>query len=655
MGCYYKKQRDTMSEQKSKDSEEFQDSSKKKKQREIDSVYYLLYDDAVTLNEKREILEKLDQAVAESSDLKKPDAPEFIPRKKGSRFPILVNLCSIIITGLIIFLTFVYFGTRRENLLLEASTYFTAESAIIEEFKRESEEKLRKKDEKINQIRDQIDKLDYEQKVLRQNFEAALKIKEEELKRVMDEEINREKRRIEASGASIAVLEEKISEFASKKIIEYARELEEYKREMEAKLQKKEKEILEEREQTTMLLVAAERERQQLVEETKKHEEELRAEYEKEKGIFIEKATLAEQRFAALSKLRQQEYLISDQVVSSYSTVQDKIEASNFQGATDELNKLRELILDESLDSVPSVAKRRKVDLFIIDSLNEMIQSKSAVLDNDSIAKNTELLFTVRDTMISAESLFEQGKHDEAKRLYYKAIEDILTLADESAFLEKHEDESVENLPILSGGEEVLTKEEDILNAIERYKEVAPLLSKGNHGIIVAALDIIQESLEHQEEKIILEEELVTKQEQIEKSQEEKIILVSKNDAKIETLQTDEVSIRESLVDNETDSRSIVEPSQSTVNYTQSNFLGTLSYISSDFVVIEPLVDIQIEKGNVVLIRRRLTSGMKIDVAQCIIDDVIEGKITASIDIILLDDNTPIVSDLVYTAILTNK
>jgi hypothetical protein len=464
-----------MSEQKSKDSEEFQDSSKKKKQREIDSVYYLLYDDAVTLNEKREILEKLDQAVAESSDLKKPDAPEFIPRKKGRLFPILVNLCSIIITGLIIFLTFVYFGARRENLLLEASTYFTAESAIIKEFKRESEEKLRKKDEKINRIRDQLDKLDHEQKVLRQNFEAALKIKEEELKRVMDGEINREKRRIEASGASIAVLEEKISEFASKKIIEYARELEEYKREMEVKLQKKEEEILGERERTKMLLVTAERERQQLVEETKKYEEELRAEYEKEKGIFIEKATLAEQRFAALSKLRQQEYLISDQVVSSYSTVQDKIEASNFQGATEELNELRELILDEALDSVPSVAKRRKVDLFIIDSLNEMIQSKSAMLDNDSIARTTDLLFTVRDTMISAESLFEQGKHDEAKRLYYKAIADILTLSDESAFLENREGESVENLPVLIGGKEVLTEEEDILNAIEQYKEVAPL------------------------------------------------------------------------------------------------------------------------------------------------------------------------------------
>jgi hypothetical protein len=153
----------------------------------------------------------------------------------------------------------------------------------------------------------------------------------------------------------------------------------------------------------------------------------------------------------------------------------------------------------------------------------------------------------------------------------------------------------------------------------------------------------------------MLAEELIAKQKQIERSQEEQLILISKNVSEIKYLTTDEENVEESLVDDETDSQPIVESSQSTVHYTQSNFIGTLSYISSDFVVIEPLVDIIIEKGNVVLIRRRLTSGMKIDVAQGTIDDVIEGKITASIDTILLDGNTPIVSDLVYTAILTNK
>ena len=72
-----------MNVQKSKNDEEFQDSSKKKKKREIDGVYYLLYDDEISLNEKKEILEKLDQVVAESTDIKKPEPPEFNPKKKA--------------------------------------------------------------------------------------------------------------------------------------------------------------------------------------------------------------------------------------------------------------------------------------------------------------------------------------------------------------------------------------------------------------------------------------------------------------------------------------------------------------------------------------------------------------------------------------------
>ena len=86
-----------MSSKKSKNNEEFQDSSKKKKKREIDSVYYLLYDDEISLNEKREILEKLDQAVAESTDIIKPEPPEFNPKNrtqawerltKGDKIPV---------------------------------------------------------------------------------------------------------------------------------------------------------------------------------------------------------------------------------------------------------------------------------------------------------------------------------------------------------------------------------------------------------------------------------------------------------------------------------------------------------------------------------------------------------------------------------------
>jgi hypothetical protein len=635
----------------SKDGEEFLNSPKKKIKREIDNVYYLLYDDEISLNEKREILEKLDRAVEETTDIKKPEAPEFKAENKGGLFPILVAASLAASTAIFIFLSFIYFGIRKENLILNASTYFTTESAILEEFKRESEEKLRQKDEKINFIRSQLNKLDRDKEILRQNFEEALKVKEEELKVLMDEEINREKLILESSGASSSVIQEKISDFASKKIIEYARTLEEYKQEMEVKLQIKEIEIERERKRTKMLLVETEQERQQLVEEMVKHEEELRVEYERERGIFVEKATVAEQKLQTISKLREQERLISDQVVASYSVIQEKIESFNFNEASDELYELREMILDETFKSIPSMEKRRKVDLFIVDSLIEMIETKSSTEDIDTITKTTELLFKVRDTIINAEQMFELGNHEEAKRLYYGAIDDILTLSSYRATSEKQDDESLEPVLSINRSEEESFEEVDILDAIDQYKKAATLVSMEYRGIIVAALDIIQESLVRQEKTVTLQEELVVKQMEIDKVLEDKAITVPAGVEKMEKPSIDQIHVSESRNVDQVDVLSVAEDSQAAVQDTKLYFLGTLSSITTDFVVVEPLVDIDTEKGSLILFRRRLNSGTKIDVAMGKIDRIIEGKITASIDTILLEGYTPKISDLVYTEI----
>ena len=64
--------------------------------------------------------------------------------------------------------------------------------------------------------------------------------------------------------------------------------------------------------------------------------------------------------------------------------------------------------------------------------------------------------------------------------------------------------------------------------------------------------------------------------------------------------------------------------------FIHENFFGVLSSISGDRLIIEPLIDIQANLGSYILIKRRNTTGEKVDVALATIVDVSEGKIISS-------------------------
>jgi chromosome segregation ATPase len=86
------------------------------------------------------------------------------------------------------------------------------------------------------------------------------------------------------------------------------------------------------------------------------------------------------------------------------------------------------------------------------------------------------------------------------------------------------------------------------------------------------------------------------------------------------------------------------------VRVIESKLLGTISSVTAGRVIIEPLIDLEVEEGTKILIKRRTSSG-EIPIAEGRVDEVTMGRIAARIEKRISTTRNPIVMDLVYLQI----
>ena len=98
----------------------------------------------ISADDQKEILVHIDQVVKENKITVTPEVFRINALKKGFLFPALVNVFTLIVLAAGIF-TFAMLFRQGEEKLQEAGTVTTAESKLIRELKRESEEKLLEK------------------------------------------------------------------------------------------------------------------------------------------------------------------------------------------------------------------------------------------------------------------------------------------------------------------------------------------------------------------------------------------------------------------------------------------------------------------------------------------------------------------------------
>ncbi|OHD70588.1 MAG: hypothetical protein A2177_05955 [Spirochaetes bacterium RBG_13_68_11] len=319
--------------------------------------------------EKRQILEQIERSVAEAIT---PPPEEQLPRNKGLVFPLFVNLAALIVVTGVILGSVQLFQVRQERLDEETRNYASAEGKILDEFRRESEEKLRDKDAAILRVLKQLGTLETEREQLDQMMELRMRDKERELRESLAAELEAEEQVLRLAGASSEAVEKRLKDLETERMRSLVEELRLFQEQIDSQTRARELELLQEKENARLSLEKATQEREKLLQDAQKQEAALRSQL----ATGAKQGTAAGGAAKAIAEeetLLARERLVTDQIAAAYLLVCDALASGRYPEATRELVVLKTLFQIEDITGLPSVQRRRESDLKIITALEAFV------------------------------------------------------------------------------------------------------------------------------------------------------------------------------------------------------------------------------------------------------------------------------------------
>jgi len=420
--------------------------------------------------ERQDIVDQIDQ-VARSNRLGTSETFSTIqPQKKGSLFPIVVNVLALILIGAGIFGANYYFNRQIEALSIESGQLESAEGKILEAVKKESEEQLSAKEAEISQIREDLQQIAQQRQSLQENMQAQIDAKEQQLRSDLEATLRQERERLESQGVRSKELQERLQEFRQQQEQDYQAALQEYRRETSRQLAEKEQELQEAQATAEQILAEANREKAEILEETQQREAELRRQFETERERLTAETSEAQQELKRLSEIRSNEQLYMDQINGMYRNIQQALEQGNPQAAQARITDMRQFLQNISIQDAPSIAKRIDIDQFMIGLLEEQSLNTASAEPDESLLESAKTISTLRTTVAEAQKLQQEGKLYEAKRYFNRATELIPAVSTAVSQLENiNQQEQADRIRQLLSAGETSVENEQFDQAIEHF------------------------------------------------------------------------------------------------------------------------------------------------------------------------------------------
>jgi len=390
-------------------------------------------DDEITPEERERVFAQIEEVVARSRLKVTPDTFSFRARKNGGILPVLVNVGAVIV--LLVGVALALLLSRRTEQAIVASpvALLSAEGKMVAALKEESKQQLESKDREINSIREKLAGIDQERDRIRQNAETAVREKERQLQEDSARTLEAERARLEASGLSAQAVSARIAAIETAAAARRDTELAAFRAQADADRAAREKVIAGLQAGYQQDLAQAQAARLQVQSEAARRQSDLEAGY-KQKQLALEKDSAA--TLAALDTLRQQqagEQLVLDQVLSWYQKARDQVQAGKPDAARAVLADFRRYLDDPAVASLPAVARRRPVDLFLIDSLDDLVRGQAeqaSAADNvqanvQALAASANLVAAVAALVQQGDALYQDQAYPRARELYLSALAKI--------------------------------------------------------------------------------------------------------------------------------------------------------------------------------------------------------------------------------------
>ncbi len=443
--------------------------------------------------EREEIFSQIDQVATGGGLEKRGGLFSFTPEKRGSFFPILVNILALFVMAGGIYYADRFFSRQEKQLNIRSDSYLSAEGKIIEEFKKESERRLQAKESEIEDIKQNLQQIEEEREALAAGIEQQIEQREEQLHNELQAALREERERLEARGIGDSELENRLREFQENRREEIDEAIASYRNEMEEELAEKAQELAKAEATAERILEEANRERQELIEETREREAELQAEFEQERERLSTETSMAREELEELSELRKNEQLILDQITSMYLEIKTALQEGESQKALDTINSLRELINSSTIKRLRTLSERREVDSFLLATLEEYVNKTQRSTGDTSLLESAKRLSSARAAVESAHAALEEGDRYSAQRYFTQAlttIPEIETAHNESSRLSGlNRGERMEELFTMA---EELRDAGELEEALERLNAAASEASPYNSSKVREATSRLQ-------------------------------------------------------------------------------------------------------------------------------------------------------------------
>jgi hypothetical protein len=393
-------------------------------------------DSGISREEQREIRQEIERVAGKSRIAVTPDMLAVKAAKRGVLFPVLVNVGMFLV--LAVGLAFFYFLFQRgeTQAAREDTGNITAEGKLLQEVKKESEAKLQEKNSQISQIQGQLADLDKQKQDLQSTMDAKVQEKESALRTAMTAELDAEKARLQKQGLSDKDIEKKLAALEEQKNAAYTRELDAFKAQADVERKRSEATLKNLQDQFSADLAKANTERQQMVADAKQREADLQAQLTAKTKEMASEQARTQAQLSALSSQKAQEDLAAQQLVGLYAVVQSDISDKNYPKALQSLKAITGYINSADVATLPGIANRRSVDLFIVSSLTALVQGEidAGTVDTASLVDAANTIANVRSLVAGADGLLKAGKLADAETQYGKALAVIPEISRSYAF-----------------------------------------------------------------------------------------------------------------------------------------------------------------------------------------------------------------------------
>jgi hypothetical protein len=440
----------------------------------------------VSPEDRRKILRQINEVIDRNRLKVDSDTFAITAKRRGIGLPIVIN-ASIAAAVIGVIFTFSLLFNKQEDVLAAGTgTIVSAESKLIETLREESQAQMQEKDREILAFREQLQETLAEQQRLREETDRTLQEREQQLEQRLQQAIAEERQRLLDQGQSDTAIAERLRTFEAEKRAELEAEFTTFRRQTEEAAAAREATLAGLVSDYEQNLQAAQAERSELERRLEQREAELQQQFEERaEELESDRARVAEQ-LSRLQEQQRQEQLVRDQILGAYERVNESIAGGDYALALEQLESIRSYLDREPARSLAGIQRRRSVELFLVSSLEDLIQSRSAEvsLDTQSLIAAGSRIEALNQGVSRANQLQQQGDSEAARQQYLAALGEIpaaRTAHDQLSVLETRrlaQEQARENQQVasrLSQGQSLFAAQQ-YEQSLERYREALTLL-----------------------------------------------------------------------------------------------------------------------------------------------------------------------------------